>query len=127
MTRGPYLHRAAPVFMCEALAIARRRRRFSGDANVLGAARQLAVNMPGYVFFWPRHASCDELGMATQMTNRRESDRVPMGVESALPWVPVPQSVQPPKAKNGVLRKLFFALAMLFLLLGLWQISKGLY
>ncbi len=67
--------------------------------------------------------------MATQMLNRRESDRVPMGVESALPWVsvPPPESVQPPKAKSGVLRKLFFTVAALVLLLGLWQISKGLY
>jgi len=52
-----------------------------------------------------------------------------MGVESALPWVsvPPPESVQPPKAKSGVLRKLFFTVAALVLLLGLWQISKGLY
>jgi len=67
--------------------------------------------------------------MATQMANRRESDRVPMGVESAWPWVAVPssESVQLPKAKSGVLRKLFFAIAALVLVIGLWQISKGLY
>jgi hypothetical protein len=52
-----------------------------------------------------------------------------MGVESAMPWVPAPSSepVPPPKAKSGVLRKLFFAIAALVLLLGLWQTSTGLY
>ena len=67
--------------------------------------------------------------MATQTANRRESDRVPMGVESALPWVPVPssESVQPPKAKSGILRKLVFALLALIFLYGVWQIGKKLY
>jgi hypothetical protein len=52
-----------------------------------------------------------------------------MGVESALPWVPVPpsESVRPPRAKAGTLRRLFFAVAALVLFLALWQISKGLY
>ena len=61
--------------------------------------------------------------------NRRESDRIPMGVESAMPWVPVPssESVQPPKAKSGILRKLVLALLVLLFLAGLWQIGKGLY
>jgi hypothetical protein len=49
-----------------------------------------------------------------------------MGVESALPWVPVPPSEQP-KAKTGVLRKLVLALLVLIFLLGLWKIGKELY
>ncbi len=67
--------------------------------------------------------------MATQTANRRESDRVPMGVESALPWVPVPpsDSPQPPKAKSGILGKLVLALLVLILLFGVWQIGKKLY
>ena len=67
--------------------------------------------------------------MATQNTNRRESDRVPMGVESALPWVPVPssESGQPPKAKSGVLGKLVLALLVLLFLFGVWQVGKKLY
>ena len=67
--------------------------------------------------------------MATQTLNRRESDRVPMGVESALPWVPVPssESVQPPKAKSGILGKLVLALLVLIFLFGVWQIGKKLY
>jgi hypothetical protein len=52
-----------------------------------------------------------------------------MGVESALPWVPVPssESVQPPKTKTGILRKLVFALLALVFLLGVWRIGKELY
>ncbi len=67
--------------------------------------------------------------MATQTANRRESDRVPMGVESALPWVPVPssESVQPPKAKTGILGKLVLALLALIFLFGVWQIGMKLY
>ena len=67
--------------------------------------------------------------MATQTANRRESDRIPMGVESAMPWVPVPssESPQPPKAKRGVLGKLVLALLVLLFLFGVWQIGKKLY
>jgi len=67
--------------------------------------------------------------MATQTANRRESDRIPMGVESAMPWVPVPssQSALPPKAKSGVLGKLVLALLALLFLFGVWQIGKRLY
>ncbi len=65
--------------------------------------------------------------MRMRTANRRESDRVPMGVESALPWVPVPASEPPRKAKSGVLFKLVLALLALIFLLGLWQIGKGLY
>ena len=67
--------------------------------------------------------------MATQTANRRESDRIPMGVESAMPWVPVPssESAQAPKAKSGVLGKLVLALLVLLFLFGVWQIGKKLY
>jgi sortase A len=50
-----------------------------------------------------------------------------MGVECALPWVPVPSSERPPKAKISALRKLVLAIAALVFLLALWQIGKGLY
>src|ERR1700716_1235694 len=120
-----YSLEGAPVLMCGTLAIARRRRRFSGDVNMFGATRQLAVNTPGSGFYGPGHASCDEWGMATQTLNRRESDRVPMGVESALPWVPAPSSepAQAPKAKSGVLGKLVLTLLVLLFLFGVWQIG----
>jgi len=52
-----------------------------------------------------------------------------MGVESALPWVPVPssESVQLPKAKSGILGKLVLALLVLIFLFGVWQIGMKLY
>jgi len=52
-----------------------------------------------------------------------------MGVESALPWVPVPpsDSPPPPKAKSGILGKLVLALLVLIFLFGVWQIGKKLY
>ncbi|HYS56744.1 MAG TPA: hypothetical protein VEM34_01210, partial [Burkholderiales bacterium] len=57
------------------------------------------------------------------------SDRIPMGVESAMPCVPAPssESVQPRKAKRGILHKLVLALLALLLLFGVWQIGKKLY
>ena len=67
--------------------------------------------------------------MAMQTANRRLSDRVPMGVESAMPWVPVPSSasVRPRKARSGILGKLVVALLVLILLFGVWQIGKKLH
>ena len=129
MMQGRYFLEGVPVFIRQTLAIARRRRRFSGDASLLDATLQLAVNTPRSGFYGAGHASCEEWGMATQTAYRRESDRVPMGVESALPWVPVPssESVQPPKAKTGVVRKLVFVLLALVFLFGVWQIGKKLY
>jgi len=52
-----------------------------------------------------------------------------MGVESALPWVPVPpsDSPRPPKAKSGMLGKLVLALLVVILLFGVWQSGKKLY
>ena len=95
------------------LTLNRRPRRLSGTANFLAAARQVAVNPRDSGFYDRGHVSCEELGMATQTANRRESDRVPMGVESALPWVPVPSSKQPPEAKSRGLRKLVLTLLAL--------------
>jgi hypothetical protein len=52
-----------------------------------------------------------------------------MGVESAMPWVPVPssESAQAPKAKRGALGKLVLALLALLFLFGVVQIGKKLY
>src|SRR6266571_1070057 len=127
--RRRYSLERSPVFMRGTLANARRRRRFSGGVNLLDATRQLAVNTPGSGVSGPGHASCDEWGMATQTLNRRESDRIPMGVESAMPCVPAPssESVRPPKAKRGILGKLVLALLALIFLFGVWQIGMKLY
>ena len=99
--------------MCETVAIARHPPRLSEVMNFLVAARQVAVNPPGSGFDGSGHVSCEEMSMATQ--NRRESDRIPMGVECALPRVPVPSSSseRPPKAKSGALRKFVLGIAAL--------------
>ena len=99
--------------MQHTLTVNRRPRRLSGVADFLAATRQVVVNPRCSRFFDPGHASCEELGMAPQTANRRESDRVPMGVESAMPWVPVPSSKQPLQAKSGGLRKLVLTLLAL--------------
>ena len=99
--------------MQHTLTVNRRPRRLSGAADFLAATRQVAVNPRDPGFCDPGHVSCEELGMAPQTANRRESDRVPMGVESALPWVPVPPSKQPLQAKSSGLRKLVLTLLAL--------------
>jgi len=71
--------------MQQTLTVDRRPRRLSGAADFLAATRQVVVNPRCSRFYDPGHASCTEWGMAPQTANRRESDRVPMGVESALP------------------------------------------
>jgi sortase A len=65
--------------------------------------------------------------MTTKSDNRRESDRVPMGVECALPWIPTPSSQRPRGAKTSVVRKVLFAVAVLILLIGAWQLGRGIY
>src|SRR3979490_2411681 len=113
VTLGRYSLAGAPGFMCKTVAIARRPRRLSEAMNFLAAARPVTVNPPGSGFDGPGHASCEEMGMATQTTNRRESDRVPMGVEAALPWIPVPSRKQRLQAKSSGLRKLVLTLLAL--------------
>jgi hypothetical protein len=99
--------------MQHTLTIDRRPRRLSGTVDFLAATRQVAVNPRDTGFYDPGHVSCDELSMAPQTANRRESDRVPMGVESAMPCVPVPSSKQPAEAKSSGLRKLVLSLLAL--------------
>ncbi|HMH19242.1 MAG TPA: hypothetical protein VK572_13970 [Burkholderiales bacterium] len=65
--------------------------------------------------------------MTTESTNRRESDRAPIGVECALPWLPVPSSKRRSGAKTGVLRKVLIAVAAMILLIGAWQLGRELY
>jgi hypothetical protein len=65
--------------------------------------------------------------MTTESANRRESDRAPMGLECALPWIPVPSSQRPRSAKANILRKVLFAVAVVILLIGAWQLGRELY
>jgi sortase A len=54
---------------------------------------------------------------------RRLSDRIPLGVESALPGLPSPTSRT--RARRSVWRKLALALAALLFLMGAWLLAKG--
>ena len=66
--------------------------------------------------------------MTTENANRRESDRIPMGLECALPWAPGPsRAAQQPKPKRNVLRTLAFVLLALVLILGALQLGRGIY
>ena len=60
---------------------------------------------------------------------RRESDRIPFGVECALPWAPPPSRAaqQPRRQGRNVLRTLGFLLLALAFILGAWQLGRGLY
>lgn len=64
--------------------------------------------------------------MLSKPLYRRASDRVPLGIECALPWVPTPPSLGR-HGKTSLVRKLAFAAAALLLGLGAWQLGEGLY
>jgi uncharacterized protein HemX len=64
-------------------------------------------------------------GMDIRHANRRESDRIPFGVECALPWAPGPShAAQQPRPKKHPLRTAAFVLVALALVLGL---GRGIY
>ena len=65
------------------------------------------------------------LNMDTRNANRRESDRIPFGVECALPWAEAPSpEAQRPKPKKHPLRTAALCLLALALLLG---VGRGIY
>src|SRR5262245_43389886 len=73
-------------------------------------------------------ASCLYLVMSFKNANRRESDRIPFGVECALPGLPGPsRSAEQPRPKKSVMRTLGVLLLTLVFILGVWQIGRGLY
>jgi sortase A len=57
---------------------------------------------------------------------RRATDRVPLGIECALPWVPTPPSLSRIKRASPA-RKLALAAAALLFALGAWLLGEGLY
>jgi hypothetical protein len=61
-------------------------------------------------------------------TYRRESDRIPFGVECALPGLPGPSRaalLQQPKKRP--MRTLGVLLLTIVFILGVWQVGRGLY
>jgi hypothetical protein len=68
------------------------------------------------------------LVMDLKYANRRESDRIPFGVECALPGLPPPsRAALRPQPKRSVLKTVGYLLLTLVLLLCMWQFGRGLY
>jgi hypothetical protein len=61
-------------------------------------------------------------------TYRRESDRIPLGVECALPGMPAPsRAAQLERPKKSPMRTLGVLLLTIVFILGVWQIARGIY
>jgi hypothetical protein len=59
---------------------------------------------------------------------RRESDRIPFGMECALPGLPAPsRAALRPQPKKSVLKTIGYLLLTLVLILCVWQFARGLY
>ena len=56
---------------------------------------------------------------------RRLSDRIPLGVESALPGMPAPELRAPARRRGDAWRKLALAAAALLFMLGVWLVAKA--
>ena len=63
--------------------------------------------------------------MVMKALYRRVSDRIPLGMECALPQIPTPPSLGRPR-RMGVALTLALVLAALLFLLGAWQVGRGL-
>jgi len=62
------------------------------------------------------------------MNHRRESDRIPLGVECALPGLPEPSAAaRRPRPQNSVLRTLGYLLLTIVCILLVWQFARGVY
>ena len=59
---------------------------------------------------------------------RRESDRIPFGVECALPGLPAPsRPALRPQPKKSVPKTLGYLLLTMVFILCLWQLGRGIY
>jgi len=66
--------------------------------------------------------------MDFRYVNRRESDRIPFGVECALPGLPAPsRAAMRPRPKKSVIKTVGYLLLTLVLILCIWQFARGLY
>lgn len=60
--------------------------------------------------------------------SRRESDRIPLGVECALPGLPPPsRAALRPQPKKSALKTVGYLLLTIVLLLCAWQFGRGFY
>src|SRR5882672_10252631 len=72
-------------------------------------------------------ASCLLSGMDLH-AYRRESDRIPFGVECALPGLPAPsRPALRPQPKKSVLKTLGYLLLTIVFILCTWQLGRGIY
>jgi hypothetical protein len=60
---------------------------------------------------------------------RRESDRIPFGVECALPWAPAPSraALQARQPKKSVMKTVGYLLLTIVFILCVWQFGRGIY
>jgi len=61
---------------------------------------------------------------------RRESDRIPIGVECALPWAPAPSPAALMRArqpKKSALKTVGYLLLTIVFILCVWQFGRGIY
>jgi hypothetical protein len=66
--------------------------------------------------------------MDIRQTYRRESDRIPLGVECAIPWAPGPsRAALRPRPKKSVLKTVGYLLLTLVFILCAWQFGRGIY
>ena len=66
--------------------------------------------------------------MDPKSTYRRESDRIPFGVECAIPWAPAPsRAALRPRPKKSVLKTIGYLLLTIVFILCVWQFGRGLY
>ena len=72
-------------------------------------------------------ASCLMSGMDLH-AYRRESDRIPLGVECALPGLPAPsRPALRPQPKKSALKTVGYLLLTIVFLLCVWQLGRGVY
>ena len=91
-------------------------------------AQQLPVNPYFSTMSTEGRAFCLIPGMEFKNTYRRESDRIPFGVECALPWAPAPsRAAQLPRPKKSVAKTVGYLLLTLVFILCAWQFGRGLY
>jgi hypothetical protein len=66
--------------------------------------------------------------MDMKQAYRRESDRIPFGVECAIPWAPGPsRAAQMPRPKKSVLKTIGYLLLTIVFILCVWQFGSAIY